>query len=294
MVPRNCCNNEAADSSRAGLAFQWLSNYARSRRAAAQPIQGVFSQGMTYCIGIKLDVGLVFCSDSRTNAGADRVSTYSKLHRFSIPGDRQLMVMTAGNLATSQSVVARIERDLKEDARQNISTAEYVADIADYIGRLGREEQSRFSENAPNAGFKPEATFVVGGQIKGQGHELYMVYPEGNHITVSSQHPFLQIGETKYGKPILDRIIRPETDPETAMRCALVSMDSTMRSNATVGPPIELLFYRADALDGPALYAKLEEIDPYLVSLRTAWDENIRRAFEDLPSLDEVFKRKDA
>ncbi|MCB1844976.1 MAG: peptidase [Halioglobus sp.] len=247
---------------------------------------------MTYCIGIKLDEGLVFCSDSRTNAGADRVSTYSKLHRFSIPGDRQLMVMTAGNLATSQAVIARIERDLKSDAKKNSSRAEYVADMADYIGGLGREEQSRFSENAPNAGFDAQATFVVGGQIKGQSPEMYLVYPEGNHITVSGQYPFLQIGETKYGKPILDRIIRPDTHYETAMRCALVSMDSTMRSNATVGPPIELLFYPADALDAPALYAKLEEIDPYLVSLRRAWDENIRRAFEDLPPLDEVFKRK--
>ncbi len=121
-----------------------------------------------------------------------------------------------------------------------------------------------------------------------------MIYPEGNHITGSEQFPFLQIGEAKYGKPILDRIIRPDTPHETAMRCALVSMDSTMRSNATVGPPIELLFYAADSLQEPALYAKLEEIDPYLVKLRKSWDDNIRSAFNKLPSLAEVFEREPA
>jgi putative proteasome-type protease len=244
---------------------------------------------MTYCIGIKLDEGLVFCSDSRTNAGPDRVSTYGKLHRLSIPGERQLMLMTAGNLGTSQAVVAQIERDLREDAAVNVAKAQYVSDIADYVGELGLREQNKYAAGGPNAGFNAAATFILGGQIKGQPAELYLVYPEGNHITVSDQYPFLQIGETKYGKPILDRIIRPDTDHETAMRCALVSMDSTMRSNATVGPPIELLFYTADSLAEPAQYCKFDENDDYLVSLRRAWDENIRRAFNDLPSLSQVF-----
>ncbi len=244
---------------------------------------------MTYCIGIKLNEGLVFCSDSRTNAGPDRVSTYGKLHRLSIPGERQLMLMTAGNLGTSQAVVAQIERDLREDAAFNVSKAQYVSDIADYVGELGLKEQNKYASGGPNAGFDAAATFVLGGQIKGQPTELYLVYPEGNHITVSDQYPFLQIGETKYGKPILDRIIRPDTDHETAMRCALVSMDSTMRSNATVGPPIELLFYKAHSLEEPAQYCKFEENDEYLVSLRRAWDDNIRRAFNDLPSLQQVF-----
>ncbi len=246
---------------------------------------------MTYCVGIRLKEGLVFCSDSRTNAGPDRVSTYSKLHRFSVPGDRQLMLMTAGNLATTQAVVAQIERDLREDAKFNIAKGQYVSDIADYVGKLGLAEQGRYTNGGPNGGFNAQASFIFGGQIKGQPTELYMIYPEGNHITVSDQYPFLQIGETKYGKPILDRIIRPDTDHETAMRCALVSMDSTMRSNATVGPPIELLFYRADSLADPAEYCRFEENDEYLVSLRRSWDENIRKAFHDLPSLQEVFDR---
>jgi putative proteasome-type protease len=248
---------------------------------------------MTYCIGIRLNEGLVFCSDSRTNAGPDRVSTYSKLHRFSIAGDRQLMLLTAGNLATSQAVVAQIERDLKQEASFNIARAEYVSDVADYVGELGLKEQARYAGGGPGAGFNAEATFILGGQIKGQPTELYLVYPEGNHITASDQFPFLQIGETKYGKPILDRIIRPDTDHETAMRCALVSMDSTMRSNATVGPPIELLFYRADSLSEPARYAKLDEIDPYLVELRRSWDENIRTAFNELPAISQLFEARE-
>ena len=249
---------------------------------------------MTYCIGIRLKEGLVFCSDSRTNAGPDRVSTYSKLHRLSIPGDRQLMLMTAGNLATSQAVVAQIERDLREDAGFNVAKAQYVSDIADYVGELGVKEQQKYTSGGPSAGFNAEATFILGGQIKGQPTELYMVYPEGNHITVSDQYPFLQIGETKYGKPILDRIIRPDTDHETAMRCALVSMDSTMRSNATVGPPIELLYYQANSLEFPAHYNTFEETDPYLLALRKAWDDNIRQAFDKLPSLKEVFEAEES
>jgi putative proteasome-type protease len=245
---------------------------------------------MTYCIGIRLEEGLVFCSDSRTNAGPDRVSTYSKLHRFSIPGDRQLMLMTAGNLATSQAVVAQIERDLREDASFNVAKGDYVSDIADYIGELGVREQKKYASGGAEAGFNAEATYILGGQIKGEPTELYMIYPEGNHITSSDKYPFLQIGETKYGKPILDRIIRPDTDHETAMRCALVSMDSTMRSNATVGPPIELLFYEADSLDAAAEYNVFEETHPYLLKLRQAWDDNIRSAFQQLPSLTQVFE----
>ncbi len=245
---------------------------------------------MTYCIGIRINDGLVFCSDSRTNAGPDRVSTYGKLHRFSVGGQRQLMMMTAGNLATTQGVVAQIERDLRDDAAFNIAKAQYVADIADYVGQVNVKEQTKYTGGGPTAGFNAEASYILGGQIKGQPTELYMIYPEGNHIRAPENFPFLQIGETKYGKPILDRIIRPDTPWEIAMRCALVSMDSTMRSNATVGPPIELLYYRADSLAEPARYCKFEEADPYLVELRRSWDENIRNAFNELPSLHTVFE----
>lgn len=245
---------------------------------------------MTYCLAIAVEDGLVFCSDSRTNAGPDRVSTYSKMHRFSVAYDRSLVLLSAGNLATSQAVVAQIQRDLEEDAEFNILKARYVADVADYVGELNVREQQKYSgNNAPGAGFNASATFILGGQIKGHSPALYLVYPEGNHITVSEIYPYLQIGETKYGKPILDRIIRPDTPHETAMRCALVSMDSTTRSNATVGPPLECLFYRRDSLRPFERYFSLEEHHPYLAELRQSWDDNIRDAFNRLPSLETVF-----
>jgi putative proteasome-type protease len=241
---------------------------------------------MTYCLAIALDEGLVFCSDSRTNAGPDRVSSYSKMHRFAVPGDRSIVILTAGNLATSQAVIAQIQRDLEENADFHLFKARYVSDIAEYLGELSLLEQAKYTKKGgPNAGFSPSASFIVGGQVKGQEPELYMVYPEGNHITASDLHPYLQIGETKYGKPILDRIIRPDTPVEVAMRCALVSIDSTMRSNATVGPPLECLFYRRDSLQPQERYWKLEENHPYLSQLRQSWDDNIRAAFERLPSL---------
>ena len=244
---------------------------------------------MTYCLAIALAEGLVFCSDSRTNAGADRVSAYSKMHRFEHAGDRQLILLTAGNLATSQAVVAQMQRDAENGVEGNYTQASYVSEVADYIGKLCLAEQSKYTNAGPNAGFNAEATFILGGQIGDHAPELYLIYPEGNHITVSGEHPFLQIGETKYGKPILDRIIRADTEPHTAMRCALVSIDSTMRSNATVGPPIECGFYRKDSLATLESYVKLEENHDYLVKLRKSWDESLASAFLGLPSLTEVF-----
>ena len=247
---------------------------------------------MTYCLAIKIDEGLVFCSDSRTNAGADQVSTYSKMHRFSVEGDRQLVILSAGNLATSQAVVSQIERDMQADTDFHFGKAEHLEDVADYIGQLSLEQQKKFlDDDSPKAGYKPGASFIVGGQVKGSPVELFMVYPQGNHIRTSEQHPFLQIGETKYGKPILDRIIRNDTSHEVAMRCALVSTDSTMRRNATVGPPIEVMFYKADSLDETAIYHRYEESDPYWLTLRKSWDDEIRKAFNMLPPLEDPVPR---
>lgn len=243
---------------------------------------------MTYCLAIKLDTGLVFCSDSRTNAGADQLSAYSKLHRFSMFDDREIIVLSAGNLATTQAVLSKLRRDIQQGTKFDIGKAKYVSDIADYIGRLSVETQEKYSTGGPDAGFNASATFIVGGQIGEQQPRLYMVYPEGNHITTAKQHPFLQIGETKYGKPILERIIRADTLPETAMRCALVSMDSTMRSNATVGPPVELLFYPSGALNRGSEYQIFEDGDAYLAELSRAWDEKICQAFNDLPAIHRV------
>ncbi|MGB5325252.1 MAG: peptidase [Pseudomonadales bacterium] len=244
---------------------------------------------MTYCLAIKLNEGLVFCSDSRTHAGADQVSSYSKMHRFSMFDDRELVVLTAGNLATTQAVIATLTRDVQEEASFNLGTVRYVSEMADYIGRLSIEIQGKYKAGGAVAGFDSSASFIVGGQIGNEKQCLYMVYPEGNHISASHQHPFLQIGETKYGKPLLERIIKPTTDPETAMRCALVSMDSTMRSNATVGPPIELLYFAGNHAKADTQYHLFEKSDPFLVKLSQSWEEKICQAFNELPKLDEVF-----
>lgn len=241
---------------------------------------------MTYCLAMHLDAGLVFCADSRTNAGPDRVSVYSKLHRFSFHNNRQLAILTAGNLGTTQAVAKAIERDLKSDKALTVFNAEDIETITDYIGELSVAVQKKYAPGGQEAGFNAEATFLVGGQIKGEEPELYLVYPEGNHIRASQRHPFLQTGEIKYGKPIIDRIVKRDTPVEIAMRCALVSMDSTMRSNATVGPPIELLYLRRDNFDEPAYYRQFEENDEYLMRLRESWDENIRTAFSNLPALE--------
>jgi putative proteasome-type protease len=239
---------------------------------------------MTYCLAIKLDNALIFASDSRTNAGVDQISSYSKMHRWGIDGDCQFVLLSAGNLATTQAVVIKVHRDINEAAEHNLGTMRYMSEAAEYIGRISLKLQSQHSESTMNAGFNPEATFILGGQIRGSDPELFLVYPQGNYITTPESMPFLQIGEIKYGKPILDRIIHPDTPVEDAMRCALVSMDSTMRSNVTVGPPIELAVYRKDSLT-LGCYQKFEVDDPYLMELKSSWDAKLTEAFRELPAL---------
>ncbi|MDD3518646.1 MAG: proteasome-type protease [Chromatiales bacterium] len=238
---------------------------------------------MTYCVAIALDEGLVFASDSRTNAGVDQVSTYSKMHSFEVEGERLFVLLTAGNLATSQAVINRLKRDLDDGAEESLATARHMSEAAEYLGRLNREEQEKHQEALTKAGFTPDASFILGGQIDDEEPAVFMIYPQGNFITTSPHTPFLQIGESKYGKPILDRILMPSTSLADAARCALVSMDSTMRSNVTVGPPIEMLVYRKDSF-AQDHYLCLEADHPYLLELKRAWDEKIREAFCELPA----------
>ena len=241
---------------------------------------------MTYCLAIRVDEGLVFASDSRTNAGADNISTYSKMHRFGGDGGRTLTLLSSGNLATSQGVVTRIRRDIHSSARTNLMNVEDLQAAAEYVGGISTEVQEKHRGVRPGAGseeFVPEASFILGGQIRGDRPGIEHIYPEGNFVRASISTPFLQIGEVKYGKPILDRIITRRTTLDAALKCALVSMDSTMRSNATVGPPVEYLVYRADTFSR-GTHHLLEEDDEYLLSLRREWAENIRIAFENLPS----------
>ena len=199
---------------------------------------------MTYCIGIKAQDGLVFASDSRTNAGLDNVNIYSKMFTYDV-GDRTIIIVTSGNLGTSQAVYKSIQNDLKNSSGiMNLNTCENFDQIASYIGSLNIEHSAPKGINTDTVLLG--STFVIGGQIKGQPMELYLVYPQGNYIRPADSKPYLVIGEVKYGKPILDRVIKPEVTVGDASRCALISMDSTLKSDLTVGPPIDFTVYRKE------------------------------------------------
>lgn len=236
---------------------------------------------MTYCLAIHVNDGLVLCSDSRTNAGTDNVSTYSKMFTFAWPGVRTFTLLSAGNLATTQAVVKRLHSDIPSGIVPNLTTVGSMQEAADYLGVVSTQVQKlHASRDTATTNF--EATFILAGQIQGQAPEIFMIYPQGNYIHESREHPFLQIGEIKYGKPILDRVIKPEVGLEPAARCALVSMNSTIRSNLTVGPPVDLLIYRRDALDeGKRLYFR--EDDPFARELSEKWSEGLFQALEQLP-----------
>ena len=235
---------------------------------------------MTYCVAISLDAGLIFVSDSRTNAGVDNVSTYSKMYRFGIDGERQFIILAAGNLATSQGVITQVKRDIKKGMQQNLFTMGHIADAADYLGNISTTVQEKHTGGGTNY----EASFIVGGQIGNNKPSAFLVYPQGNHITTSKDTTYLQIGESKYGKPILDRILEPASSLETASLCALVSMDSTMRSNLTVGPPIEVIVYEKDSMRLERYY-RFEEDSEYLRQLKRSWDTNLKEAFNKLPPI---------
>lgn len=235
---------------------------------------------MTYCVAVSIDAGLIFVSDSRTHAGVDNVSTYSKMHTFGNPGERQFVLLSAGNLATTQAVIGQIKKDIHQFAPLNLMTVMHLSDAADYLGTVNRIQQEKHT----GGGSGYEASFIIGGQIQGGAPECYLVYPQGNHITTSKDTPFLQIGESKYGKPILDRILIPSSSLETAALCALVSMDSTMRSNITVGPPIEVMVYERDSLVLGRHY-RFEESSDYLRELKKSWDAKLREAFNSLPPI---------
>lgn len=239
---------------------------------------------MTYCLAINVNDGLVLCSDSRTNAGTDNVSTYSKMFSFAWPGARFFALLSAGNLATTQAVVKKLNGDVPAGLVPNLATAATMQEAADYVGMISAQVQKHHaSRDTASTNF--EATFILAGQIEGQPPEMYMVYPQGNYIHESSGHPFLQIGEFKYGKPILDRVIKRDVSLERAARCALVSMNSTIRSNVTVGPPIELLIYRCGALDeGRRLFFR--DDDPFARQLSEKWNEGLLMALENLPRFD--------
>jgi putative proteasome-type protease len=253
---------------------------------------------MTYCLGLALDEGLVMAADSRTNAGVDYVTTFSKLHVFQPAPDRIFILMSAGNLATTQEVLNRIRRDLDQprnegmiaDAGWNRSqidllNARYLFEAADYVGRVSVGVQRDHAPTLHQSGVSAETTLILGGQIAGQPHGLYLIYPQGNYFAASPQTPYLQIGETKYGKPALDRIAEPGLSLENAARLCVVSLDATSRSNVTVGPPFEVAIYAKDSLT-LTHRLKLSADSPALRALSRSWNEGIRGVFDHLPRFD--------
>ncbi len=247
---------------------------------------------MTYCLAINVNEGLVLCSDSRTNAGTDNVSVYSKMHSFIWPGQRFFVLLSAGNLATTQAVVKKINSDTAAALTPNLLTVNNMQEAADYLGMISTQVQKLHSgRDTGTTNF--EATFIFAGQITGHAPEMFMVYPQGNYIHESAEHPFLQIGEIKYGKPILDRVIKRDVSLERAARCALVSMNSTVRSNVTVGHPVELLLYKRDSLDaGRRIY--FSEDDPFARQLSERWNEGLMMALQNLPRFDWEEDKKEA
>ena len=238
---------------------------------------------MTYCLAISVNKGLVFASDSRTNAGVDYVTSYSKMHTFVWPDERICVLLTSGNLATSQAVINIIKNDLEGPKRKfNLRKGKHLHEVAHYIGQLSQEEQRQHADAMKKSGSNAEASFILGGQIAGKAPEIYLIYPQGNYISASPETPYLQIGENKYGKPILDRMISPSTTLEDAARCALVSLDSTIRSNVSVGPPVELAIHTIDEIEDP-YYLRLTLNSPMYKSMQKQWNEGLRRAFNRLP-----------
>lgn len=239
---------------------------------------------MTYCLAACVDQGLVFISDSRTNAGIDQLGVHSKMHAFTDTEGRFFTLLSAGNLATTQAVVAELRRDIRESAATSLTTVNRMREAADYVGAVSRKMVEKYGSDDTEEGFNPSADFIFGGQIGDANHALFLVYAQGNYISPTALVPFLQIGEQKYGRPILDRIVQMRASLETVALCGLVSMDSTMRSNASVGPPIEVMIYRANSA-APPVHIVYGEDHPYLRTIRESWAVNLRRAFDDLPPL---------
>ena len=241
---------------------------------------------MTYCLGICVKDGLMFASDSRTNAGVDYVTSYSKMHVFTPAPDRLFVILSAGNLATTQEIVNIIQRDIDyPNGGDNLLTARYLFEAADYVGRVSQMVQQQHGMALQQSGVSGEVSLIIGGQIQGQSHGLMLIYPQGNHIEASKSTPYLQIGETKYGKPVLDRVLKYDTPLNDAARLGLVSLNSTTMSNITVGPPYELAIYYVDQFQ-LASRCKFDESGEYLKELQNAWTNGLIQAFTNLPRFD--------
>ena len=237
---------------------------------------------MTYCVGMVLEEGLVFASDSRTNAGVDHVSTFCKMTVVETPGQGVIVLLNSGNLATTQQVVSRIKQQAI-DAQKPLTSHASMFSVAELVGSELRKTIHTAVNDAPEqSDVDFTATFLVGGQVRGEAPRLFMVYPQGNFIESTTDTPFFQIGESKYGKPILDRVVQPEISMTQAIKCALVSFDSTIKSNLSVGLPIDIAMIKTNDLQVTKRH-RIDSEDAYFRDLRSRWSQGLRQVFGQLP-----------
>ncbi len=239
---------------------------------------------MTYCVGLSLRDGLVLLSDTRTNAGVDNIATFGKMHVVAVPGERVIVALTAGNLAVTQAVLNRVleMQPGVTDPTRLLANVGSMIEAVELVGHAVRDVFRIDGEalQAQNVDF--DVSILLGGQIKGQRTRLFQIYSAGNYIEATSDTPFLQIGEHKYGKPILDRVVTYDTDLYDGVKLSMISMDSTLRSNLTVGMPIDLAVYRNDSLK-LEVRRRITDDDPYFRRIRDSWSDSLRRAYQALP-----------
>jgi putative proteasome-type protease len=247
---------------------------------------------MTYCVGVLLDAGMVFASDSRTNAGVDHVSSFRKMTVYDRPGDRVIVILSSGNLSVTQNAINLLESNAKRgDGSPNVWNAHSLFEIATLLGDCLRDVKRRDAAYLTQNNIDANANFILGGQVKGEPHRLFMLYQEGNFIEATPDTPFFQVGETKYGKPIIDRVIQPTTPLDEAAKCALISMDSTLRSNISVGLPLDLLVYEADALR-VTKFVQIDSSNQYMNMIRNTWGARLKQVFTEIP--DPVWRESQA
>lgn len=239
---------------------------------------------MTYCVGLQVASGLVFMSDTRTNAGVDNISTYRKMFTFEAPGERVITIMTAGNLATTQAVISLLEERTKavEDRSPSILEAPSMFQVARLVGSTLREVIAQQAGTGPQASSTFNATIIVGGQIAGSPPRLFLVYPEGNFVEAGADTPFFQIGETKYGRPIIVRAYHEDMSFEAAIKLLMVSFDSTIKANLSVGLPLDVQIYKTDDFTVAQSF-RIEADDPYFTAISEGWGAALRSAFDSLP-----------
>ena len=240
---------------------------------------------MTYCVAIKLKAGLVFLSDSRTNAGLDQISTFRKMIVYEKPGERFMVLLSAGNLSVSQSVREILQVDQLADPEGGepitIWNARSMFDATRVLGAAIRRVYERDAAALKQAGVEFNVSLIFGGQIAGEGMRLFAVYSAGNFIEATPETPYFQVGESKYGKPVLDRVITPDTPLDEAAKCALVSMDSTLKSNLSVGLPLDMVVYEADRFQTDKVLC-IDENNPYFRMLHNSWGQKLREVFDSI------------